>query len=423
VTRPPPAADAPELSGARWVALLLVFTTLIATAVFGTRPLISYIALSLGAGTAELGIVASSFAVLAIAGAIPLGRSIDRLGERPVMIGGALLCVAVCAVLPFVRSLPGLAVGHALLGLGQMMAVVGAHTMLAHRGPMSRRAFRIGLYTSAASLGHAAGPAWVGITIGERVTPEGSAIALLGGSVAAALAAIAIALVKPERTGGGAGNSAEAGERRRASVGETLRLPGMVPALTAGIVALTAVDLLVAYLPAYGEERSITPQMIGFALAVLALAQMVSRLVLDRLLERFGHAGTLVASVLLAGLVIPALIAPIGEPALLVIMTIAGLGLGLAQPLTLVWVAIATPPGSRGLAMGVRMGGNRLGQLLIPVAVGATAGQLGVGAIFVTTAALLAGAAAYVVRERRMLTPEIAGGGGAVRAATTSAEP
>jgi MFS family permease len=314
-------------------------------------------------------------------------------------------------VLPLVRSLPGLAVGHALLGLGQMMAVVGAHTMLAHRGPMSRRAFRIGLYTSAASLGHAAGPAWVGITIGERVTPEGSAIALLGGSVAAAVAAIAIALVKPERAASGeAGTPAEPGERRRASIGETLRLPGMVPALTAGIVALTAVDLLVAYLPAYGEERSITPQMIGFALAVLALAQMVSRLVLDRLLNRYGHALTLVASVLLAGLVIPALLAPIGEPALLVIMTIAGLGLGLAQPLTLVWVAIATPPGSRGLAMGVRMGGNRLGQLLIPVAVGATAGQLGVGAIFVTTAALLAGAAGYVVRERRMLTPEVVSG-------------
>jgi MFS family permease len=339
------------------------------------------------------------------------------------MIAGALLCVAVCAVLPLVRSLPGLAVGHALLGLGQMMAVVGAHTMLAHRGPLSRRAFRIGLYTSAASLGHAAGPAWVGITIGERVTPEGSALALLGASVAAAVAAIAIALVKPERTSAGGGHAGETGERRRASVGETIRLPGMVPALTAGIVALTAVDLLVAYLPAYGEERSITPQMIGFALAVLALAQMVSRLVLDRLLNRFGHAATLVASVLLAGLVIPALIAPINEPVLLVIMTIAGLGLGLAQPLTLVWVALATPPGSRGLAMGVRMGGNRLGQLLIPVAVGATAGQLGVGAIFATTAAMLAAAAGYVVRERRVLTAEMAGGGATAVPAAGAAEP
>ncbi len=406
-----------EPGGARWVALLLIFTTLIATAVFGSRPLISYIALSIGAGPAELGLVASSFAVLAIVGAIPLGRSIDRIGERPIMIGGAILCVAVCAVLPLVRSLPGLAVGHALLGLGQMMAVVGAHTMLAHRGPASKRAFRIGLYTSAASLGHAIGPAWIGITIGERVTPEGSAIALLGGAIAAAVAAVAIAVTRPE-PGRREAREANVGDQRASVVG-TLRLPGMVPALTAGVVALTAVDLLVAYLPAYGEERSITPQVIGLALAMLALAQMISRLALGKLLDRFGHAATLVASVLLAGLVIPALLAPIGEPVLFAVMAVAGLGLGLAQPLTLVWVAIATPPGSRGLAMGVRMGGNRLGQLLIPVAVGATAGQLGVGAIFVVVAALLAGAAGYVVRERQMLTPEIATGG--VRSAAASA--
>ena len=409
----------PERDDGRWLPLLLIFTTLIATAVFGSRPLISYIALSIGAGPAELGVIASSFAVLAIAGAIPLGRAIDRIGERPIMLLGALLCLVVCLGLPLVTSLPGLAIGHALLGLGQMMAVVGAHTMLAHRGPAAKRAFRIGLYTSAASLGHALGPAWVGITIGERVTPEGSTLALIGGACASAVAAMTIALTRPERPR--AAHAVSSADTSRASVGETLRLPGMVPALTAGVVALTAVDLLVAYLPAYGEERSIAPQVVGFALATLALAQMVSRLGLGKLLDRYGHATVLVASVLLAGLVIPALLAPVGEPALIAILAVAGLGLGLAQPLTLVWVAIATPPRSRGLAMGVRMGGNRLGQLLIPVAVGATAGQLGVGAIFVTVAAMLAAAAGYVLRERRMLTPEIPAG--AVRRATGPADP
>jgi MFS family permease len=414
-----PTAETTEPGGARWLLFLLVFTTLIATSVFGSRPLISYIALSLGAGPAELGIIASSFAVFAIAGAIPLGRLVDRTGERPIMLGGALICLAVCAILPVVRSLPGLAIGHAFLGLGQMMAVVGAHTMLARRGPMSKRAFRIGLYTSAASLGHALGPAFVGITIGERITTEGSTIALIGGAIAAAGAAVAIILVRPEPLTGSARHSETAD--RRASVASTLRLPGMVPALTAGIVALTAVDLLVAYLPAYGEERLIAPQVIGFMLATLAFAQMTSRLALGKLLDRFGHATVLVASTLLAGLVIPALLAPIDEPLLLAVMAVAGLGLGLAQPLTLVWVAIATPPGSRGLAMGVRMGGNRLGQLLIPVGLGATAGQLGVGAIFVTVAALLAGAAGYVVRERRMLTTEMSTAG--VRPAAGAVDP
>ena len=403
---PEPAAtlggDAPDEREDRWLPLLLVFTTLIATAVFGARPLISYLALDLGASTVELGVIASSFAVLAILGAIPLGRAIDRLGSRPVMITGAVICLVTSLALPLVTSLPFLALGHAALGIGQMMAVVGAHTMLAARGPAGKRAFRIGLYTSAASLGHALGPAGVGIVVGDAVTESSATIALVGGAIASAVAAGAALLMSdaPRHVGH------HGGPVEPASILSTLRVPGMIPALTAGIVALTAVDLLVAYLPAYGEERAITPQVVGFMLATLALAQMVSRLALGWLIARFGHAMVLVSSILLAGVVIPALLATLPEPLLIGIMAIAGLGLGLAQPMTLVWVALATPPQSRGLAMGVRMGGNRLGQLLVPVAVGATAGQLGVGAIFLTVAATLGFAAAYVLHHRDRLAAE-----------------
>jgi MFS family permease len=385
-----------QVSGDRWLPLLLVFTTLVATTVFGTRPLISYLALSLGAGPAELGMIASAFAVLAIAGAIPLGRLIDRVGERPIMSAGAMLCATVCALLPAMDSIFLLAVAMALLGIGQMMAVVGAHTMLASHGPVEKRPFRIGLYTSAASLGHAIGPASAGIIIGDDVSGGAASVALLGAAGVSILAAmLAVPLPGPARE-----HARADGHRLRPSARATLRLPGMVPALTAGVISLTAVDILVAYLPAYGEERAISPQTIGFALATLSLAQMISRIGLGWLLERFGHVAVLVGSIALAAVVIPVLILQISEPLLLAVMAVAGLGLGLAQPLTLVWVAVATPPESRGLAMGVRMGGNRFGQLLVPVAVGATAGQLGIAAILATVAGLLAGGAAYVIRAR-----------------------
>ena len=385
-----------QVSGDRWLPLLLVFTTLVATTVFGTRPLISYLALSLGAGPAELGMIASAFAVLAIAGAIPLGRLIDRVGERPIMSAGAMLCATVCALLPAMDSIFLLAVAMALLGIGQMMAVVGAHTMLASHGPVEKRPFRIGLYTSAASLGHAIGPASAGIIIGDDVSGGAAPVALLGAAGVSILAAVlAVPLPGPARE-----HARADGSRLRPSARATLRLPGMVPALTAGVISLTAVDILVAYLPAYGEERAISPQTIGFALATLSLAQMISRIGLGWLLERFGHVAVLVGSIALAAVVIPVLILQISEPLLLAVMAVAGLGLGLAQPLTLVWVAVATPPESRGLAMGVRMGGNRFGQLLVPVAVGATAGQLGIAAILATVAGLLAGGAAYVIRAR-----------------------
>lgn len=392
--------DRTPASDARWVPLLLIFTTLIATSVFGARPMVSYIALSLGAGPGEIGLIASSYAVLAILGAIPLGRLIDRIGERPIMVAGGVICLATCLALPFLDSLVLLAAATAALGVGQMFAVVGSHTLLANRGPASKRAFRIGLYTSSASLGHALGPAFVGAIIGQELTSQASVVALVAAAGAAAVAAIVALAIRNEP------RSVEAHRQTlaaRGSVLGTLRAPGMIPALTAGVIALTAVDLLVAYLPAYGEERHIAPSTIGYSLAILALAQMASRLGLGRLLDRFSHATIVIGSVALAGVVIPLLVFPLGEWALIAIMAVAGLGLGLAQPLTLVWVAIATPAADRGLAMGVRMSGNRLGQLVVPVAVGATAGQFGVSAIFVTVSAMLAAAAGYVFRERGSL--------------------
>lgn len=381
--------------------------------------MVSYVALSLGAGPAEIGLIASSFAILAIGGAIPLGRLIDRIGERPVMVVGAVISAVTCLVLPFLGSIVLLAVAQAALGVGQMFAVVGSHTLLANRGPESKRAGRIGLYTSAASLGHALGPGFAGAIIGRELTREASVIALVVAAGAAALAAMVGLGIRNEPRSAAAQRHAGA---TKGSVIGTLRAPGMIPALTAGIIALTAVDLLVAYLPVYGEERRIAPATIGFGLAVLALAQMVSRLGLGRLLARFSHAVIVIVSVAVAGLVIPLLILPLGEPGLLAIMAIAGLGLGLAQPLTIVWVAIATPPANRGLAMGVRMSGNRLGQLVVPVGVGVTAGQFGVSAIFLTVAAMLAVAAGYVFRERRWLGP-ISSPTAPAAIATSAAEP
>lgn len=384
----------------RWVPLLLVFTVLIATSVFGARPLITYVALDLGAGVAEIGLIASSFAILAILGAVPLGRLIDRVGERPIMVAGGLICAVTNLSLVAMESLAMLAVASAFLGVGQMFAVVGSHTLLANRGPSEKQAMRIGWYTSAASLGHALGPLAVGFIIGGALTREATVAALLGAAVAAFIATMVVLGIasrpRPVHKHGEAGF-------KRSTIAETLRRPGMVPALTAGVIALTAVDLLVAYLPAYGEERGISPQIVGVLLAILAFSQMVSRLFLGRLLARFSHAAVVIGSVLIAGLVLPLLIPSFAVPVLVVVMAVSGLALGLAQPMTLVWVAIATPAENRGMAMGVRMSGNRLGQLLVPVAVGVTAGQYGVSAIFATTAGMLIAAAGFVFRERRVL--------------------
>ena len=69
-------------------------------------------------------------------------------------------------------------------------------------------------------------------------------------------------------------------------------------------------------------------------------------------------------------------------PGLYAIMVVTGLGLGLCQPLTVSWVAGQVPPEIRGMAMSVRLAGNRLGQVVVPLGVGILAGAAGLASAF-----------------------------------------
>ena len=70
------------------VVPLLAAALFITAGVFGIRPLISYKALALGATPFEIGLIASSFAVLGLPGAVPVGRLTDRFGGRLLTIVG-----------------------------------------------------------------------------------------------------------------------------------------------------------------------------------------------------------------------------------------------------------------------------------------------------------------------------------------------
>lgn len=371
------------------LAVLLAVAVLVASTVFGARPLISYRAIALGASPGDIGLIASSFAILALLGAIPVGRLTDRVGGRPLVVGGALTCAAVCLLLVHAGSLLILAIAQAGLGIGQLMVVVGSQTLLTRGGTQGRQAGRVGLYTSAASLGHALGPALGSWAAGDRLAAgSGTDIFLVGsglGIVAGALAASALPRAAPRAPG--------IPVVPRQGVRVTLSLPGMRPAIVTSVVVLASVDILIAFLPVYGTNRGIPPASIGLVIGGLSASQILSRLVLHRLVNRFGTRLVLTLSMAAPAAIVPAMLLPLSVEWLIVTTVIVGLAIGLAQPMTLILVAMASPPEVRGLAMSLRLVGNRLGQLFIPAGVGVVAGATGVGAVFVSVAVLLAAGA------------------------------
>jgi MFS family permease len=67
------------------------------------------------------------------------------------------------------------------------------------------------------------------------------------------------------------------------------------------------------------------------------------------------------------------------EPGVAVLMAVGGFGLGIGQPVTMSWVAALASPGTRATALSVRLMGNRVGQMAVPVIAGLVAGGAGAG--------------------------------------------
>ena len=382
-------------------AQVLTISLLNGIAVNAFRPMVTYRALQLGAGPFEIGLLASSYAALSLFGALLIGRWTDRFGPARFVIAGALL-VGVSAISAiWIDSIVGLAIGQALVGLGQIMNLVSSQTLVANQSAREERDERFGLYAMVASGGQLIGPGVAGFIAGGTSSASGvtstslTPVFIFAFSVAAVSLLLSLRLVAPRQpTGRWTGAQAPGGHLSAAW--RVMGRPSIPQAMLASVAVILAIDLLVAYLPAIGEANGLPVELVGILLATRAAGSMVSRLFMGRLIRRLGRGQVLTGSMLVAGLAIislPLLTQPI---VLLVLMVLLGLGLGLGQPMTIAWIANRVPRSERGTAIGVRLTGNRLGQLILPSLMGVLAGAAGLNAMFWTLGGVL-GAGAFMV--------------------------
>jgi MFS family permease len=164
------------------------------------------------------------------------------------------------------------------------------------------------------------------------------------------------------------------------------------------LTVISAIDVLVAYLPAYGEANGLPVETVGLLLSVRAGASLTSRFFMPQLIKWLGRKPLLVLSSAMAGAGLVLLPFVSSVPLLVGLMVVIGLGLGLGQPMTIAWVANRSSRRERGLALGVRVTGNRAALLTVPAAMGALAGASGIAAIWVALAVFLGGGALVAMR-------------------------
>lgn len=307
-----------------------------------------------------------SFALLQL----PVGLLLDRFGPR--RVNASLLCVAACGAALFAvgDGLPALVAGRALIGAGVsacLMASIKAFTMWF---PLSRLASLNGWLMAAGGLGAMAASAPLEWVLG--ITDWRGAFAGLAASTG--LAALAVALVVPER------GEARAPESLRALAGGFLHIyrdPGFWPlalvSLTVPATSLAVQGLWVA--PWLRDVAGLGRDAVASTLFAMAVATTIG----------FAAQGPVSEALARRGVATLAVLQWAACGAVLLLVSFA-LGWTHAAPLRWALFALLAPAASLAYAIQTRrydpaLAGRVNTAVNLLVFLGAFAAQWGVGAI------------------------------------------
>jgi MFS family permease len=175
----------------------------------------------------------------------------------------------------------------------------------------------------------------------------------------------------------------------------------MKPAIYSSLAVLTGMDLVMAYLPVVGQEIGLSAGTVTALLTARTATSVASRALMPWLLRNVSRRWLLVSATGVSALAMLALPMTSNIPLLTAAMLVAGFFWGIGQPLTMTWVTQVADVDNRSTALSVRLPGNRLGQILVPLAAGSLAAASGVGSVFAACGVILLSSAATTYNATR----------------------
>lgn len=364
------------------------------------RVTISYRTIELGLSPIWVGIITGASAVLPMLFAVMIGRYVDRGNDVPTARIGSLAILACCLgyrlsdaqlqELLFFTAFLG--VGHTLLMVSQQMIVVRSA-----RNDVSRET-AFGHYMVSTAIGQGVGPLIVGWLGGAQKIPPTRF--LFGIAAVLALVGIFISLYLRFQEKAAAGR-AEA--PRHVPLSELLGTRGVPTLMLASVLTVTAQDLIVIYLPVLGAQRGIEVAHIGTLLMIRSSTAVISRVFYPAMMRAVGRVPLTVGTMAAAAVGLVVVASPVPLPVLYVAMAMAGFGLGIAATLSISNMVDIVPPAARAVALSLRITGNRVGQVSLPMLAGFVAAATGAGGIFgiIALSLALSAASVHVVRGEK----------------------
>lgn len=361
----------------------------------GAKLLLALFAIDLGASPLEVGITFAMFSFLPAILAISAGRWVDKMGVRlPLLIGSAGMALSI-AIVFLAPALWALYVCAALIGVFFMVYAVAGQSLVGSMGTTSDRTRNFSYYSLAVALAGVIGRAGTGVSI-DLVGHRGTALLLAIGP----LVALTIiwwllpyrhlaAKVTPER-------------KARMMAYDLWKIPALRRALIAAAIVESGNELFVLFIPLYGSSLGLSATFIGVLLATLSAASFLVRVVLPRLVVRFGEEG-LLSWALGCAAVAGVLTISTQQPWLLLVLTAAfGFSLGCGMPLSMALTYARAPDGRAAEAIGMRQTVNKSIEVTVPVCFGALAVIAGLAPLAIALGTVLGVGAVVIGRDARL---------------------
>lgn len=348
-------------------------------------PVLPLFAVSLGAGTAQVGMINAAFMLSAGLLAIPSGLLSDRHGRRTILLSGLLIISCSSLLIPFSTGPLVLGIIYLFFGVGLAAFTPTMMSLVADITPREHLGQAYSIYTSAVYAGMTFGPAAGGLF--GRIFGLSESFLISGGLVLAAALFSFFSLPASQPSSNRWGESPSA----RATLTTLLGNRRLTSCLIGTIGGCFGFGMFVSFLPLHAKALGLDPGQIGLVFASHAVANAFLRIPFGRLSDRVDRGDMAAAGLLLFALALAAIGFCRNFATLAVSAGVLGTGMGFGFTALGALVADVAPREERGFALGMYNSCIYLGMMLSSATMGYVIHGMGFRNGFVMVGALVAG--------------------------------
>jgi MFS family permease len=333
-----------------------------------------------GATNFQLGLIVSGFTISQFLVQPFFGGLSDRFGRKLFMVGGLACYGVVASLYVLADSLSHVFLIRLLHGIGAGMIWPALSAFILDLAPMERRGETMGFLSGMELIGFAAGP----LLGGFLYSVGGMNLPFWGCSVLALLSAVLIwSMVQEKPAGHKAVVTTPFFERYGFS---SLRIPDIRLLCLIGFSEAFVWGMIITLLPVMATRLGIPPERIGWLFSAYFIVYIFLQWPMGKWSDRQGRKKPILLGISIYTLAVLLLSREGNLVYLMLVLAIAGAGLGIYSPSVRAGIADLTSEKVRGASLGVFFTTRMLGFFLGPNLGGIIADQWGVGFPFIVGA-------------------------------------